>query len=106
MTDIPDHIGKVTSDKKTIFISDQRHKGGHRDYCSHFSVIFETTVVVCIWANQRKNSLIPFFTLINTLLIGNNAFLNFITQARFFTPFNRKKTLKIGIQGNNLHIFP
>ena len=30
-------------DKKTIFISDQRYKGGNRDYCSHFSVIFETT---------------------------------------------------------------
>ena len=34
---------KVTSDKKTLFISDQRYKGGNRDYCSHFSLIFETT---------------------------------------------------------------
>ena len=26
-----------------IFISHQRYKGGNRDYCSNFSVIFETT---------------------------------------------------------------
>ena len=33
----------MAADKKMIFISHQRHKGGNRDYCSHFSVIFETT---------------------------------------------------------------
>ena len=26
-----------------IFISHQRCKGGHRDFCRHFSAIFETT---------------------------------------------------------------
>ena len=31
---------KVTSDKKMIFISDQRRKG--EDYCSHFLVTLET----------------------------------------------------------------
>ena len=40
---LPGHDGKVAADKKMIFISHQRHKGGNRDYCSHFSVIFETT---------------------------------------------------------------
>ena len=43
LTDVPGHNGKVTSDKKFIFISHQRHKGGNRDYCRHFSVIFEIT---------------------------------------------------------------
>ena len=32
----------MISDKKMIFISHQRCKGGNRDYCSHFSVTFET----------------------------------------------------------------
>ena len=31
------------SDKKVIFMSHQVYKGGNRDYCSHFSVTFETT---------------------------------------------------------------
>ena len=31
------------SDKKMIFISHQKYKGGNRDYCSHFSVTYETT---------------------------------------------------------------
>ena len=31
---------KVTSDKKMIFISDQRRKG--EDYCNHFLVTLET----------------------------------------------------------------
>ena len=43
MTDLPGHDGKATSDKKTIFISYQRYNGGNRDYCNHFSLIFETT---------------------------------------------------------------
>ena len=42
MTDLPSHDGKVTSDKTMIFISHQGYKGGNRDYCSHFSVTFET----------------------------------------------------------------
>ena len=42
MTDLPGR-GKVTSDEKMIFISHQVYKGGNRNYCSHFSVIFETT---------------------------------------------------------------
>ena len=37
------HDGKVSSDKKMISISHQGYKGGNRDYCSHFSVTFETT---------------------------------------------------------------
>ena len=41
MTDLPGHDGKVTSDKKMIFIFHQRHKDGNRGYCSHFSVTFE-----------------------------------------------------------------
>ena len=36
------HDVKVTSDKKMIFNSYQRNKGGNEDYCSHFSLIFET----------------------------------------------------------------
>ena len=31
------------SDKKMITISHQGCKGGNRNYCSHFSVTFETT---------------------------------------------------------------
>ena len=40
---LPGYYEKVPSDKKTIFISHQRYTGGNRDYCSHFSVTFETT---------------------------------------------------------------
>ena len=42
-TYLPGHGGKVTLDKKTIFISHQKYKGGNRDYTSHFSVALETT---------------------------------------------------------------
>ena len=35
--------GKMMSDKKVISISHQGYNGKNRDYCSHFSVIFETT---------------------------------------------------------------
>ena len=42
LTDLPGHDGKVTKIKKIIFISHQRYKVGNRDYCSHFSVTFET----------------------------------------------------------------
>ena len=38
LTDLPGHEGKITSDKKMIFISHQRYKVGNRDYCG----IFET----------------------------------------------------------------
>ena len=65
-------------------------------------------LVVCFAANQAPNSHKPFFTLINTLLIGNIAFFKFITQTHFFFFFtlsNRKETPKIGVQGNNQHIF-
>ena len=34
--------GKVTSDKKIISVTHQGYKDGNRDYCSHFSVTFET----------------------------------------------------------------
>ena len=43
MTDLPGHDRKMTSDKTMIPISHQRYKGGNRDYCSHFSVTFQTT---------------------------------------------------------------
>ena len=43
MTDFSGHNGKVTSDKTMISISHKGYKGGNRDYCSHFSVTFETT---------------------------------------------------------------
>ena len=41
LTDLPGHDGKVMSDNKIIFNSHQRPEGGN--YCSHFSVILETT---------------------------------------------------------------
>ena len=43
LIDLPSHNGKVTSDKKGIFIYHQRNKGGNRDYCSHFSLNFKKT---------------------------------------------------------------
>ena len=60
-------------------------------------------LVLCFAANQCPNLLIPFFTLINILFINNNAVLITSHKHIFFTLFNRKKPLKIGIQGNNLH---
>ena len=52
------------------------------------------TEVACFAANQHPNSLILFFTLINTLLIGNIEFFEFFTQTHFFILFNRKKPPK------------
>ena len=43
VTDLPGHDRKMTSDKTMIPIYHQRYKGGNRDYCSQFSVTFETT---------------------------------------------------------------
>ena len=43
MTYLPGHYGKVTSDKKIVFVLQEGHKVGNRDYCSHFSVRFEAT---------------------------------------------------------------
>ena len=43
LTGLPGHEVKVTSDKQMIFTFHQKNKGGNRDYCSHFSVIPETT---------------------------------------------------------------
>ena len=37
------HRGKVPSDKKIICNLYQSYNGGNRDFCSHFSVIFEIT---------------------------------------------------------------
>ena len=43
MTYLPGHDGKVTLEKKMISISHQGYKGRNRNYCSHFSVTFDTT---------------------------------------------------------------
>ena len=43
MADLPSHDQKVTLDKKVIFISYERYKGGNRDYCSYFLVTLEAT---------------------------------------------------------------
>ena len=42
LTDLPGQDRKLTSDKKIIFTSHERYVGGNRDYCSNFSVTFET----------------------------------------------------------------
>ena len=42
MTDLLGHDEKGVSDKNMI-TSHQRHMEGKRDYCSHFSMTFETT---------------------------------------------------------------
>ena len=43
LTFLPSPGGKVTSDKKIIYISYEDYRSGNRDYCSHFLVTFETT---------------------------------------------------------------
>ena len=43
LTDLLGHDRKVTSNKKIIYIPIEAYKGGNRDYCSQFSVTFETT---------------------------------------------------------------
>ena len=58
VTDLPGQDRKMTSDKTMIPISHQRYKGGNRDYCSHFSVTFETTgkfLIVFCKINIGKN---------------------------------------------------
>ena len=42
LTCLPGQDGKVTSDKKIIYISRQGYKGWNRDYYSHSSATFET----------------------------------------------------------------
>ena len=61
--------------------------------------------VVYIAATLHPNSLIPFFTSKNTFFTSNNVILTQPHINIFFTLFNQKNPLKIGIQGNNLHIF-
>ena len=58
--------------------------------------------VVCFAATHRHNSLIRFFTLINTFFTSNNAIFNTITHTPLMIP--PPSPIKIGIQGNNLHI--
>ena len=43
LTDLPDHDGKVKSDRKMIFATHQRYNVEDRDYCSHISATFGTT---------------------------------------------------------------
>ena len=43
LTDLPGHNRKVTSNKKIISVPYEGYKGGKRDYCTHFSVMFEIT---------------------------------------------------------------
>ena len=38
------HDKKLISDKKMIFIFNQRNKEGSKNYSSHFSASFETTI--------------------------------------------------------------
>ena len=52
------------------------------------------SIVVCIWANQRHNSLIPLFTLINTPFTSNNTIFIYITHTHVFTLFNQKNPSK------------
>ena len=55
---------------------------------------------------RTPKSLIPFFTSKHTFFTSNNAIFNIITHTHFFLYFLIKQNpLKIGIQGNNLHIF-
>ena len=44
--------------------------------------------VLCFAAIHRHNSLIRFFTLINTFFTSNNAIFNTITNTHFFTPLS------------------
>ena len=57
LTDLPGHDSKMTPDKTVIPISHQRHKGGHRDYCSHFSGILWS---VCDWTSKQQLNLVLF----------------------------------------------
>ena len=43
MTYLPGHDGKVTSDRKAIFIPLEGCMGGNRDYYNHILVTFEIT---------------------------------------------------------------
>ena len=52
LTDLPGHHGKVTSDKKIIFISHQRNKCVNEDYCSHCSVTFETSNFLIVFVRM------------------------------------------------------
>ena len=44
LTHLPRHDRKVASDEKIICNSFQWHKGENKDYCVHFSMIFEATI--------------------------------------------------------------
>ena len=46
--DLMGHDEKVTSDKKLIYISHQRYKGGNGNYIRHFLVTFKTTCTLVI----------------------------------------------------------
>ena len=61
--------------------------------------------IVCVGATYHPNSLIPFFIPKHIFFASNNVIFNTNTHTHSFTLFNKKNPLKIGIQGNNLHIF-
>ena len=46
-----------------------------------------------------------FFTPKNTFFTSTNVIFNIITYTHFLKLFHKKTPLKIGIEGNNLHIF-
>ena len=60
--------------------------------------------VVYFATTHLHNSLIRFFTIINTFFTSNNAVFNTITQIHFFTPLINLPPKKIVIQGNHLRI--
>ena len=54
---------------------------------------------------RTLHSLIPIFTSKHTFFTSNNGIFNTNLHTNFFTLLLLRKPLKIGIQGNNLHIF-
>ena len=72
----------MTSDKKNDYMFHQGYKGGNRDYCSHFSVIFETT----------DKFLIVFVRLILGK-VGNDGFTRPRRESEFGYKFHFKSIL-------------
>ena len=54
---------------------------------------------------SAKIYLYPFFTTKHKFFTSKNAIFNINTHTHFFTLFNQKTPIKVGIQGKNLYIF-
>ena len=85
----------------------------NKKICNHFQKYYKyliqkehTPLQQYVFGLPRaKIYLYPLFTTKHKFFTSKNAIFNINTHTHFFTLFNQKTPIKVGIQGENLHIF-